>query len=304
MEKIILFTLLSIVPPAIWCWFFIFQKEKRAVFVKDLFVFFLEGLGLAGAFIAIEMFLGQGLTFVFSKIFNIFSVSLEEIFGSIQGSVSTSLIYAFLIAYFEINVISFFLGKQLGNKKDVNKVIIGTQLSVVYALGFSVAKNAFSLARASSASGINNLFIFQSLIVGLAYVLSVGALAHFLTMSKFHKLYSEFFVKRGLLISFLSLGLFGFLLSAPVFYFTFWIAIIGMGVLTKCLFERRDFEIKLILREEVVPPMFNDRKEIITYLFNEQLSFNQMKSMAFCPNCFVSKKAEWKVCPFCAMKFK
>jgi len=304
MEKIILFTLLSIVPPAIWCWFFIFQKEKRAVFVKDLFVFFLEGLGLAGAFVVIEMFLGQGLTFVFSKIFNIFSVSLEEIFSSVQGSVFTSLIYSFLIAYFEINVISFFLGKQLGNKKDVNKVIIGTQLSVVYALGFSIAKNAFSLAKASSASGINNLFIFQSLIVGLAYVLSIGVLAHFLTMSKFHKLYGEFFVKRGLLISFLSLGLLGFLLSAPVFYFTFWIAIIGIGVLTKCLFERRDFEIKLILREEVIPPIFNDRKEIITYLFNEQLSFDQMKSMAFCPNCFVAKKAEWKVCPLCAMKFK
>ena len=298
MEKIILFTLLSIVPPAIWCWFFIFQKEKRAVFVKDLFVFFLEGLGLAGAFIAIEMFLGQGLTFVFSKVFNIFSVSLEEIFGSIQGSIFTSLIYSFLIAYFEINVISFFLGKQLGNKKDVNKVIIGTQLSIVYALGFSITKNAFSLTKASLVSGgINNLFIFQSLIVGLAYVLSVGLLAHFLTMSKFHKLYSEFFVKRGLLISFLSLGLFGFLLSAPVFYFTFWIAIIGIGVLTKCLFERRDFEINLILREEVVPPLFSDRKEIITYLFNEQLSFNQMKSMAFCPNCFIPKKKGLEALP-------
>ncbi len=304
MEKIILFTLLSVVPSAIWCWLFIFLKDKRAVFVKNLFVFFLEGLGLAGAFVAIEMFLGKGLIFIFSKVFNVFSVSLEEIFGSIQGSVLTSLIYSFLIAYFEINVISFFLGKQLGNKKDVNKVIIGTQLSVVFALGFSVVKNAFSLARASSTSGINNLFIFQSLIIGLAYVLSIGVLAHFLTMSKFHKLYSEFFVKRGVLISFLSLGLFGFLLSAPVFYFTFWVAIIGMGVLTKCLFERRDFEIKLISREEVVPPIFNDRKEIITYLFNEQLSFNQMKSMAFCPNCFVAKKAEWKVCPFCAMKFK
>ena len=304
MEKIILFTLISIVPPAIWCWFFIFLKDKRAVFVKDLFIFFLEGLGLAGAFVAVEVFSGKGLTFIFSKIFNIFSVSSEEIFSSIQGSIFTSLIYSFLIAYFEIKVISFFLKKQLGNKKDVNKVIIGTQLSVVFALGFSVVKNAFSLFRASSSSGIGNLFIFQSLMVGLVYVVSIGALAHFLTMSKFHKLYSGYFIKRGFLISFLSLGLLGFLLSAPVFYFTFWIAIIGMGILTKCLFERRDFEINLILREEVVPPLFNDRKETITYLFNEQLSFNQMKSMAFCPNCFVPKKPDWKVCPLCGMKFK
>ncbi len=306
MQREILISVASLIPAAAWVWFYVsFKKSERAVTVGSLALSFLAGLGLSALVVGIEFFFSKLMTTVFGGLLNIFSASPEQVLSNLPSLIVVAVISSIVVGFLETAVQNYFLKFDIKKRRSVIKVLQGVQLALSFGLGFAVSKNVFYVAQASAAQQLDGLVIFQVLINGIAYVTAAGILGYFISLSKFHRLYEEQFLKRGFQIMALILILlhFNFFLLRQVFSFTIWILLIVFALLMKYLMERRDFEIALISRQHVFPPSFYEKREIITFLVNENLSYHEMKQLAFCPNCFIIKKPEWKVCPYCETKF-
>jgi len=305
MNSMILIFIISIVLPFILIWLYIFsKKEKRILSFNHLALAFIVGLLLAGVIAFVEKLLMDYSIGILGKFLNVFAESKEEFLMNWKNLVFISFINSFGAALLETWIQYIFLKSYIEKEESVNKALYGVQLGIFLGFGFVLVKNLFHSSQFSAIQLPEKLLIFQSLLGSFVYPLYAGLLAYFLTMSKFHRLYKDQFIKKGVTVSLILYFVANFILSGQIFYYTFWIEIIILGVLIKYLVERRDFELNLIERKKVLPPFWHEKKEVITFLFNEKLSYYEMKRLAFCPNCFIVKKEEWKTCPYCGMRFE
>ncbi len=306
MQREVLISVVSLIPAIIWIGFYVsFRKSERAVTVRSLAWSFLAGSALSSIVVGIEFAFSKGMAAVFGSLLNVFSVSPNQVLNNLPSLIMIAIISSMAMGLLETFVQNYFLKVNIKKRQDVGKVLQGVQLALFFGLGFAVPKNVSYVFYASSLQQLDGLVIFQVFISGLAYTTAAGLLGYFISLSKFHRLYEEQFLQRGFQVMALILILlqFNFFLLRQVFSFTIWILLIVFGLLMKYLMERRDFEIALILRQHILPPSFYEKREIITFLVNEKLSYYEMKRLAFCPNCFIIKKPEWRVCPYCETKF-
>lgn len=305
MEKEILAFIVSLFSPFLWMWFYIFFKKGRkwlvsfSALISSLFKGIITG-GIIWGIRIIFQKMGEGMG---GRVLGVFSASPEQMMTNLPFLIFSSLLSSYLFAFLESTLQNYFLKSDILKRNKVTKSMYGVEMGIFLGFGFSLVKNAFYISQMAPIRPLSEI-VFFVLISSLAYVLFGSVLGYFLSLGKFHKLYQKEFFKNGFRVLFLLCGLlnFNFFLFNQIFYFTVWILIIVLGILAKYLIARRNFESKLIQREKVLPPLFYEKREIITFLVNESLSFYEMKQLAFCPNCFIIKEPEWHTCPYCGTR--
>lgn len=305
MEKEVLSFVVSLFPPLLWAWFYVFLKKGRKWLVsfKSIISSFLRGLIAGGITVGIQLLLHRMVAGLQGKVWGIFFESPENLLANIPVLIFTTLLSSYFVAFIDAKLLNFFLKPDIEKRKSVTKAMHGVQMGIFLGFGFSVAKNAFFVSRMFPSNSFEEV-VFFVVISSISYVLFGSVLGYFISLAKFHKLYQKQFYQNAFRTTFLLCGIlyFNYFLFGQVFYFTVWVLIVGWGILGKYLIARRSFESKLIDRKEVLPPLFYEKREIITFLVNENLSFYEMKQLAFCPNCFIIKEKGWHTCPYCGTK--
>lgn len=300
MALILICLFISILPAVFWFWFLIIsEKGVQRISFKLLAELFLGGLALAGIAMVIEMNLARFLPLNY-----IFFLKEFPLITDFRALSSIFILTFILIAPLEEVLKYFFLKAEIYRKKEINQTIQGVQLGIVLSLGFVTLENGFYFYQAASYQILGGLFFFRFFLSTLAHVLYGGIMGYYLSLSKFHKLYSNFFIKRGLITVILLHGFFNFSLLTQAFYYTIGVVVIVFVVLMKWIIDRRDFEVFIIKKKAPVStPLFAKKQEIDTFLTKEEFSFSEIKALSFCPRCLAIKKMGQKVCPYCGMKF-
>ena len=220
-----------------------------------------------------------------------------------------ALIFIFILTFILIAPLEellkyFFLKKEIYRKKEIDLVIEGVQLGIVLSLGFATLENGFYFYQAASYEILGGLFVLRFFLSTLAHVLYGGMLGYYLTLSKFHKLYSNFFLRRGLITVIVLHGFFNFFLLTQAFYYAVGMVILVFVFLIKWIIDRRDFE-SFVLKKKapVSTPLFARKEEVDAFLMKGDFRFSEIKALSFCPRCLSIKKIGDKKCPYCGMKF-
>jgi len=300
MDWILLCVIFSILPALFWFWFLIFsKKEIRTVSLKSLAEVFGGGFFLATVAMLIEKNLAKIIPLDYLS-------NIREPFFIINPR---ALIFIFILTFILIAPLEellkyFFLKKEIYRKKEIDLVIEGVQLGIVLSLGFATLENGFYFYQAASYEILGGLFVLRFFLSTLAHVLYGGMLGYYLTLSKFHKLYSNFFLRRGLITVIVLHGFFNFFLLTQAFYYAVGMVILVFVFLIKWIIDRRDFE-SFVLKKKapVSTPLFARKEEVDAFLMKGDFRFSEIKALSFCPRCLSIKKIGDKKCPYCGMKF-
>ncbi len=289
---------LSFAPALFWFWYLIlYKKETKALSFKLLAKIFLGGLILA----VMAMFIEVGLAKFIPLNYLLFPKELP--FTIDLRSLSFIFILTFvLIAPLEEILKYFFLKREIQKRKEIKFAINGVQLGMVLGLGFATFENGFYFFQETQS--LEWLFFFRFFLSTLAHVFYGGIMGYYLSLSKFHKLYKNFFLRRGLITVILLHGFFDFSLLTQAFYYTIGTVIIVFLILMKWMIDRRDFETFIIKKKSPVSaPLFAKKQEIDAFLSKQEFSFSEIKSLSFCPRCLAIKKIGERRCPHCGLKF-
>jgi len=305
MEREVLSFIVSLFPPIVWAWFYVFMKKGRKWLVpfKAIGSAFIRGIVAGGIAVAVQLALVKISSGMKGGLFELFFSSPENLLTNIPVLVFTSALSSYFAALVDAKLLDYFLKSEITKRKNVTKSMHGVQMGIFLGFGFGAVKNIFFITQMIPRYSVQETIFFVC-VSGLSYTFFASVLGYFLSLAKFHKLYQKQFFQNAFRSAFLLCGLLqiNYFLFGQVFYFTVWVLIVGLGILFKYLIARRDFESKLIERGEVTPPLFYEKREIITFLVNENLSFYEMKQLAFCPNCFIIKEEGWHTCPYCGTK--
>lgn len=276
--KILLTIILSALPVIFWLWFYfkrIFVKRKTLLTtaLKGFAVFWLVLVVVKFVSLIFPNFQNRFLIFTFPT-------SGKELF----------LLYVFtflIIAPLEEIIKFFVLKRTIFRTKEINQIIDGLQLGIVFGLGFAAAENVYKFAHLLVSAELNNLttiFLLRFSISTLALVSYSGLMGYYLGLALFHKFYRPFLLQKALILPLFLHGLFNFLIliGAPI------LSVLLVAALSWLIFrwyhERRLFEIKLQKAERPIsPPFLSDTQEANVYYAKKKVGFDFIKKERLFP---------------------
>jgi RsiW-degrading membrane proteinase PrsW (M82 family) len=286
MVNLILLLLFSLAPVVFWSLFYL---EKKFVPLKLIAIVSLSGILLL---VAVYLFESKVVSYFFP---NLWDYLLN--FG--QFSFLEIPFYLFLLVFFVIapleEIPKFFILKRIISKsKDINQVIDGIQLGIIFGLAFASGENflKFSLAAAKLDSfSFGSVFFLRLLVSTLAQIIYSGVMGYYLCLGRFHKLYRRFMIERAIVFPLLLHGIFNFFLLAETAY----LSVLMLAVLTIVFYkwynDRKLFEI-FIEKKEAPPatPFLSAKTETDVYLSKGGASFDFIKKIGVSPYGFRKKE--------------
>jgi len=278
----------SLLPIVFW---FLFYLNKRFVPSRLIFIAFLEGLLLFAAVYFLEE---KVISYFFPNLWNYFlkfgQFSLLEIPFYL-------FIFIFLIVAPLEEIPKFFVLKRTISKSgNVNQIIDGIQLGIIFGIGFASGENFLKFSHALeilSDSSFGFVLLLRLFVSTLAHIVYSGVMGYYLCLARFHKLYRRFMIERAIIFPILLHGVFNFFLLAETAY----ISIIMLAGLTIIFYkwynDRRLFEI--ILQKKEIPsstPFLSAKTETDVYLSKEGASFDFIKKIGISPFGFRKSKGK------------
>lgn len=300
---IILAFLLAIWPTIFWLAFYYKYSKKWTTPRKKLLKIF--GLGLLIAFpvgvteVMIFKLFPQKFLFLLSQPAIISSLAISDIL----------LVFAvmfFLIAPLEEGIKFLVLKTVVYPSSSLDQIIDGVKFGVVLGLGFALIENAYYFYQAMP---ITNYFQFglffglRFLIATLAHSLYGGIMGYYLALAKFHKTYAREFLTKGFITVVLIHGVFNFAFFLQQTFFAIALISISLVVVMKWYQDRIHFQSKRG-RQFLgsFPPFLSERHEIESVLFKNNVTYNIIKKLNFCPFCLKKRKEKEEFCHYCGQR--
>lgn len=195
---------------------------------------------------------------------------------------------AFLIVAPLEEIIKFsVLKRTIFKAKEINQLIDGLQLGIVFGLGFASAENIFKFGQVIFSAKIHHLtsiFILRTSISTLALTIYSGLMGYYLGLALLHKFYRPFLLNKALVFPLLLHGLFNFLilLGTPE------LSVLLVAALSWLIYrwyrERRLFEIKLQEGKSPISlPFLSDTQEANIYYAKKKAPFDLIKKEKLIP---------------------
>ena len=310
-SSFVLLATLAILPALFWFWFyFVYLARSGKEIQKTALGLFAVGIIVSAAAYVIERGGFELLPRLGRAGMSLGILLREGSFAGVFDVVLLALFSFFFIAIVEEGVkyigIRLFVFPALSFDRLVDMIRGG----VAIGLGFASAENLLYFFGALEAGGIGELtevFFLRFSVSTLAHTLYSAVMAYYFGIAKFHVLYRNQFLRNAFLVPVIVHGAFNFFILLGMNIVSLAVLAAIFVVLIGWFSTRVHFQAFLPAQEakKALLPFLADRKEVEAFISHEQITYDVIRQLGFCPFCLAKKDfADQEVCKNCNARLR
>lgn len=293
--------LLSLLPTVVLLWIYYVRERQPTISGSSIGKFFSIGLVSVGVSVVLEKGIYSLWKFLSpdsSRMF--FSDNISA--GNLLSILIAAAVSFLMVALIEEGV-RFILSRYMMKKNiELNQIIDGVQLGIAMGLGFAFLENTLYFLQLFKGYDFNTLvvvFFLRFLISTIGHLSFGGVMGYYLAMAEIYPTEKKSFTIKAFLIPLMMHGIFDFLLSIQLSFYTVILMIIPIMIFWNWWNDERLFEYHMLNGRRLKFPISNKKSK----LSGRKFSVEVLSSMKSCPNCYVPINETQEFCTSCGVKF-